>query len=213
MMIKRLMSFVFGFFILCSPLSINAANAFIPLFLNPFKSSEDTYESRVPSVVSAQRQQENQRSFVRDMPVYESSNIQNPLSNPNNGYLRIKGDMNLTDPATGQRHNQYDLMTILAARGDTQTLRQLVSHVQQNGTLDPAKYRAAIAAAKSGGQQPNASGAAQTPSSLTSATGQQRVFRQKQPVDDGLPKKVHRGYDEVPQDNQPPQKNQPIFLR
>ena len=193
------------------------ANAGLPVFLNPFKWSDNSYESKNPTIVQAKPQQKTTKpSYRNDTPVYEFDNLSNPLTNPKSGYLRIKNEMQLYDAVTGKKYNQYDYMGMLAARGDTAKLREIAQYVQQNGVFDPAKYKAAVAAAKSG--SPPQGGARKiTPSSRVTADGRKRAFKTNDQTDTGAPTRIHSGYNDEDTNAAPAansyKKNQPIFLK
>lgn len=183
-----------------------------PLFITPYKPSVPTYASKVPTMVKntgTGRSVNGNRMYTqpnrKSGPVYYQATNQFP-----EGYDRIKSEKSFYDEETGTHYKQYEYMELLAGRGDSARLKEVVADVQSNGIFDPAKYQAAV-----GGQKQNTSSNGTSPTLPgIGADGKKRVYQVKDDSD-STPQKLHSGYDDNEQTKtvqRRPAYKQPIFL-
>lgn len=187
-----------------------------PLFITPYTASVPTYNSRVPSVVSAKGQSQLSRAtrtYTKanrvSKPMYDTSVNQFPAD-----FGRITGEQDFYDATTGRYHSQYEYFALLAERGDTARLQEVVTEVQRKGVFDPEKYKQAMGGSTSGKDSGTPKKNVKRVQQVTQKN--QVITRQNQLV---VPHRVHQGYDEDMRDDEAevtlpkPRKNAPIFLR
>lgn len=188
-------------------------NGNAPIFINPYSPSVQTVPSKLPNMVrstGSSSYSQNNRTYttpnrVSGSPQYDE--VYNPFGA---GFGRMRAEKDFFDNTTGQYYNQYDYFKLLASRGDNAGLQAAVKEVQENGVFDPAKYKevmSGVSGSTAEEQKPHTQRVV-----VKNAVSREKVSDNLTQGD--LPQKVHQGYDEEPQAQQPaPRKNQPIFLR
>jgi hypothetical protein len=149
----------------------------------------------------------------KSKPMYDTNVNQFPAD-----FGRITGEQDFYDSQTKRYYGQYEYFELLAQRGDTAKLQQVVGDVQRTGVFDPAKYQAIMSGGSNGGGMTGINNGGGMPQrQIITRQKTPTVTRQNQVV---TPKRVHQGYDddmESTQTSQPVQqarpKNAPIFLR
>lgn len=184
-----------------------------PLFITPYKPNVATYESGMPAFVKGRNTNRQPAARTYTQANRKSGPILYDATNQFRSDIgRITSEKTFYDAQTDRTYKQYAYMGLLAERGDTETLRQVLADVQSNGVFDPVKYQAAVSGAQGGGGTTQAGGGSAT---QTGADGARRSYVMKA-GDSELPQKVHRGYDEedkpVQAVQQKPRGKQPIFL-
>jgi len=178
-----------------------------PLFVTPYKPSVPTYESGVPMVAKDRSSNKKRASTTLAGPFLHDATNQ---FRPDVG--RITSQRSFYDEKTDKSYRQYDYMSLLASRGETAKLKQVVADVRSNGVFDPDKYKEAVAAGM-GKSKDQAKGEPVLKKEAGAAVARRSYVAKSD--DSELPQKIHRGYDEDAQ-NQPAQQNpsakKPIFL-
>lgn len=182
-----------------------------PIFINPYSPTVPTYESNVPNMVRStgtSRYSQATRTYTKPNRISGPQYDEVPTNLFAPGYGRIRSEQDFYDNDTGQHYGQYEYFKLLASRGETAKLQEVVKKVQEGGVFDPAKYKAVMSGTI------GTSGSSSQPKTRTvvkSAPSKKKVT--KNLTEGDLPQKLHNGYDDEPAPQPTYQKNQPIFLR
>lgn len=185
-----------------------------PIFITPYSPTVPTYESRVPTMVKNVNPSRRIGGRTYTQPNRKSGPVYYKAENQfAEGYGRVRGEKDFYDEQTATFYDQYDYMGLLAQRGDTAKLREVVADVQKNGVFDPAKFQTVMTQAQGGGSAGNPQDNGSLPS--IGSDGRKRVYQVKQADGGDLPQKLHSGYDDEEQAAPAEPKRsypQPIFL-
>lgn len=186
---------------------VEAEPSYSPIFITPYTQGNNTYNSNIPNIVQAANTSKSS-TYTPSARSTGSQYVFKDIGNPYAGsaYGRMTSETSFYDKESKTYVNQYDYMKRLYDRGDMAELERVRTRIQEKGVFDPARYQATMRGQQNDGTSGQQAGQNQGVGGGTVINRSLAVV--KKDKSEEIPQKLHMGYDE-----EPVQKNRPIFLR